>query len=119
MRYYPEVNLELLRLYWQIYRPNFWLFTGNPPDESHFNPKYSKKYLILAKQKAGIKKYVSIHSLRHSFATHLLEAGTDIYYIQQLMGHASVKTTSIYIHLKNQNALKVISPLDLLFQPEK
>lgn len=109
------VNLKLLRIYWQTYRPKTWLF----PSYNYENPisvRSVQHVFERAKQKAGIQKKVSIHSLRHSFATHLLESGTDLHYIQQLMGHASVKTTTIYIHLRTQNALKVISPLDLLFE---
>lgn len=109
-----EVNLMLLREYWQKYHPNNWLFPGNPP-ENPISSRSIQKIFEKAKQKAGIKKSVSVHSLRHSFATHLLEAGTDIHYIQQLMGHASVRTTTIYIHLQKHDALKIASPLDLLF----
>lgn len=109
-----EVNLELLREYWQKYHPNNWPFPGNPPENS-ISVRSIQHIFEKAKQKAGIKKSVSVHSLRHSFATHLLEAGTDIHYIQQLMGHASVRTTTIYIHLQKHNALKITSPLDLLF----
>jgi site-specific recombinase XerD len=111
-----EINLNLLRSYWKIYQPRTWLFPGNPP-ENPISTRSIQHVLEKACQKAGIQKKICVHSLRHSFATHLLEAGTDIYYIQQLMGHASVKTTTIYIHLRNQDALKVISPLDLLFKP--
>lgn len=110
-----EINLSLLRSYWKIYQPKTWLFPGNPPENS-ISTRSIQHILEKARQKAGIQKKICVHSLRHSFATHLLEAGTDIYYIQQLMGHASVKTTTIYIHLRNQDALKVSSPLDLLFK---
>ena len=65
-----------------------------------------------AKQKVGIQKKVSMHSLRHSFATHLLEQGTDIHKVQRLLGHRSINTTMIYLHLKRENLMKVISPLD-------
>jgi len=61
---------------------------------------------------AGIKKKVSIHCLRHSFATHLLENGTDIRYIQELLGHASSRTTEIYTHVAKRDFLKITSPLD-------
>lgn len=109
------VNLKLLRIYWQTYRPKTWLFPSYNY-ETPISVRSAQHVFERAKQKAGIQKKVSIHSLRHSFATHLLESGTDLHYIQQLMGHASVKTTTIYIHLRTQNALKVISPLDLLFE---
>ncbi len=110
-----EVNLEMLRIYWQAYRPQTWLFPSYNHDVA-LSVRSVQKVFERARQKAGIQKKVTVHSLRHSFATHLLESGTDIFYIQQLMGHASVKTTTVYIHLRNQNALKVISPIDLMFK---
>jgi len=63
-------------------------------------------------EKAGIHKKTGVHCLRHCFATHLLELGTDIYSIQRLMGHSSIKTTAIYIHVQDQKVLNIISPLD-------
>lgn len=106
-------NIEMLREYYKIYHPTSWLFPGiynNNP----LNIRTIQKVFEQSKKKAGIKKDVTVHSLRHSFATHLLEAGTDIYHIQQLLGHSNVKTTSIYIHLTNHDALKLTSPLDSL-----
>jgi integrase/recombinase XerD len=108
-----EKNLELLRLYYQAYQPKTWLFFGFTPDKP-ISVRAIEKIFVTAIHKAGIKKDVSIHSLRHSFATHLLESGTDIRYIQQLLGHASLSSTSIYIHLQNNNALKITSPLDAI-----
>lgn len=70
-----------------------------------------------ALSKAGIDKEVSVHTLRHCFATHLLEAGVDVYYIQKLMGHTSVKTTSIYLHVTGRDLSRIISPLDLWSDP--
>ena len=112
-----EVNLEMLRIYWQAYRPKTWLFPNYNHDTA-LSIRSVQKIFERARQKAGIQKKVSVHSLRHSFATHLLESGTDIFYIQQLMGHASVKTTTVYNHLRNQNALKIISPLDSMFKSD-
>lgn len=108
-----EKNIEILREYFKVYHPTTWLFPGMLKDDP-INTRTIQKVFVRAKQKAGIKKDATIHSLRHSFATHLLEAGTDIYHIQQLLGHTNVKTTSIYIHLTNHNVLKLTSPLDSL-----
>lgn len=65
-----------------------------------------------AKKKVGVLKPGSVHSLRHSFATHLIEKGTDVTMIQRLLGHSDIKTTLIYLHTSNRDLLKVISPLD-------
>lgn len=108
-----EKNIELLREYYRIYHPTSWLFPGIYNSDP-LNIRTIQRVFEQSKQKAGIKKAVSVHSLRHSFATHLLEAGTDIYHIQKLLGHSNVKTTSVYIHLTNHDALKLISPLDSL-----
>jgi site-specific recombinase XerD len=108
-----DKNLELLRQYYKLYHPTTWLFQG----QSIVTPLTARtiqRVFEQSKQKAGINKDVTVHSLRHSFATHLLEAGTDIYHIQLLLGHSSVKTTSIYIHLTNKNLLKLKSPLDTI-----
>lgn len=107
------VTLNLLRDYWRQYRPFSWLFPGYSPDRP-ISTRSIQKVFKDAKRKAGIKKPATVHTLRHSFATHLLEAGTDIYRVQKLMGHTTPKTTAIYIHLRRQDLLKVISPLDSL-----
>ena len=106
-------TLEVLRAYWKEYRPLGWLFPGKPETEplsvSSVQRVFEKVLL-----RAGIKKPASVHTLRHSFATHLLEAGTDLYHIQRLLGHPSPKTTAIYLHLSRKNLGGVTSPLDLL-----
>lgn len=109
-------TLHLLRLYWQAYRPTDWLFPG----QNATHPIHSRsvqKILKNALSKAGINKEASVHTLRHCFATHLLEAGVDVYYIQKLMGHTSVKTTSIYLHVTGRDLSRIISPLDLWSAP--
>lgn len=108
-----DKTLELLRQYYKLYRPVTWLFPGASQD-SPLTSRTIQKVFEQSKQKAAISKDVTVHSLRHSFATHLLEVGTDIYHIQLLLGHSSVKTTSIYIHLTNKNLLKLKSPLDAI-----
>jgi site-specific recombinase XerD len=108
-----RVTLNLLWDYWRQYRPFNWLFPGRSPDRP-ISTRSIQKIFEKAKRKAGIKKPATVHTLRHSFATHLLEAGTDIYHIQKLLGHTSPKTTAIYIHLRRQDVLNIVSPLDSL-----
>lgn len=109
-------TLHLLRLYWQAYRPTDWLFPGQNVTQP-IHSRSVQKMLKNALSKAGIDKEVSVHTLRHCFATHLLEAGVDVYYIQKLMGHTSVKTTSIYLHVTGRDLSRIISPLDLWRDP--
>jgi integrase/recombinase XerD len=102
--------LALLREYYKMFRPKKWLFEGQ------YGGQYSEKSLTsvlkLAVEKAGISKPVSLHWLRHSFATHLLEKGTDLRYIQELLGHNSSKTTEIYTHVSTKSLQKIQSPFD-------
>ena len=79
-------------------------------------PEPCNKIFSNAKIKAGIKKDVGIHSLRHSFATHLLEKGTDIRYIKEILGHFNIKTTERYLHVARQKLINIISPLDDLVE---
>jgi integrase/recombinase XerD len=109
--------LEELRTYWRAYRPQTWLFPGR--DSSRPLPASSvKKIFTAAKQRAGIQHGHGMHSLRHSFATHLMEAGVALPVIQRLMGHTSLTTTAKYLHVTSQHLAGVRSPLDLLRLPE-
>ncbi|MCR4422576.1 MAG: site-specific integrase [Exilispira sp.] len=94
------------------YRPTYWLFEGWSSSR-HLSIRSAQKIFEKAKFMASINKDVSIHCLRHSFATHLLENGVDIKYIQELLGHSSVKTTEIYTHVEKNRLEKIISPLDI------
>jgi len=98
-------------------RTNEWLFPGQKPD-THYSIRSVEKIFENAKKKAGIIKDVSVHSLRHSFATHLLEAGVDIRYIQELLGHKSSKTTEIYTHVSLFKMGNIKNPLDSLYAQE-
>lgn len=106
-----EKMLELLREYYKYEKPKIYLFEGQAGGE-----KYSEgslqKVLKSALQKAKIKKPVTLHWLRHSYATHLLESGTDLRFIQELLGHNSSKTTEIYTHVSRKSLQKIRSPFD-------
>ena len=109
--------LKELRTYWEQYKPKEWLF-----------PSYKQGYplgkttpqiiFMNSKKKAGITKKVSFHTLRHCFATHLLETGVNIRTIQILMGHSTIRTTSIYLHVARKNLTATQSPLELLDIPD-
>jgi integrase/recombinase XerD len=107
-----ERNLELLRLYYKAYRPSGWLFPGRDPSEP-IDVSSVQRVFKVCLYKAGIKKKASVHTLRHSFATHLLESGIDLYYIQRLLGHKSAGTTSVYLHVTGKDIGKIRSPIDL------
>lgn len=106
-------NLYILREYWKRCKPKEWLFPGYDL-EKPITTRSIQKMFEKAKTIACIHKQVSVHTLRHCFATHLLEAGTSIYHIQNLLGHTSPKTTNIYLHLTRKDLLNVRSPLDRL-----
>ncbi len=104
--------LETLRIYWKQAKPQHYLFpnpVGKPIRISTVNQSCHK-----ARRRAGLKKIVTIHTLRHSFATHLLEAGVDVRTIQVLLGHRSLKTTALYTAVSMQRITSVTSPLDAL-----
>ncbi len=104
--------LPLLRDYFKSHRPKNWLFEG--PGHMQYSPSSIRKVLQRACSKAKIKKHVVVHTLRHSFATHLLEQGVNLRYIQELLGHTSSKTTEIYTHVSRSRMIEVKSPLENL-----
>ena len=108
-----EVALQTLREYWKIYRPKKWLFPGSK-EGSHITTRTVEKILENTRKKAGIVKHITVHTLRHSFATHLLESGRDLRYIQELLGHKSSKTTEIYPHVSERDIGRIKSPLDTI-----
>jgi integrase/recombinase XerD len=108
-----QTALECLRQYWRKYRPKEWLFEGQK-EGSHIGLTAIQQIFVAAKKRAGITKPVSPHSLRHAFATHLIEAGTSLHHVQLLLGHRSPTTTTIYLHVSKLNLSQVTSPLDRL-----
>lgn len=109
-----DIALDVLNKYIQKYKPHKWLFSGAKPDR-HITTRTVQATFKQACEKANIGKEISVHSLRHSFATHLLESGVDLRYIQEVLGHKSSKTTEIYTHVSNKDIGKIKSPLDRLF----
>ncbi len=107
----PSV-LDELRAYFKTYKHKVYLFEGQ--GGGMYSEKSVQAVVKAVAEKARITKKVTPHVLRHSFATHLLENGTDIRYIQQLLGHNSVKTTEIYTHITDVAKMNIKSPLDYL-----
>lgn len=108
----PKI-LDLLRDYYKAYQPKYWLFEGQKAGEA-YDERSLQNVLHQCVQKAGNPKPVSLHWLRHSYATHLLESGTDLRYIQELLGHSSSRTTEIYTHVSRKQLLSIASPFDTL-----
>ena len=106
------VALNILREYWNRYRPGVWLFETRPGKA--MSDRTAQLIFKQSLLKAGIKKAASFHTLRHSFATHLMEQGVSLPIIQQLLGHSSLKTTSGYLHVQQYSVDAVKSPLDTL-----
>lgn len=107
--------LETLRAYWKSATPSSWMFPGDPPD-APITAAAVQQMCRRAQRAAGIAKLVTPHSLRHAFATHLLEAGTDVRTIQLLLGHRSLATTARYLKLSTTTICATVSPLDRLPQ---
>lgn len=113
-----NIALDLLRQYFKIYRPECWLFEGQNK-RNHITERSIQRAFEKAVLKAGIRKKVTVHTLRHSFATHLLENGVDLRYIQELLGHASSTTTERYTHVSEMNFSKIQSPIDVIMNKVK
>lgn len=105
-----QSTLELLRTYFKAYRPSVYLFNGEA--SLQYSPTSLRKVFHRAKERARILKKASLHTLRHSYATHLLEGGVNLRYIQELLGHRSPKTTQIYTHVSSEASRKIESPIE-------
>ena len=108
-----QTLLAELRVYWKAFRPVRWLFEGRTKGQP-LSPSTAEKVFTAAAGRAGVRKSVSFHSLRHGFATHLLEGGTNIRVIQALLGHQSLATTQVYTHVAQNYVNATGSPLDRL-----
>ncbi len=106
----PDSVLEMMRVYFKEFRPKNYFFEGQKG--SQYSVRAAQQVFKDAMRKAKINKKVGIHSLRHSYATHLIEQGTDIRFVQDLLGHNSIKTTMIYTNITDQAKRKIKSPLD-------
>lgn len=95
-----------------MYKPEYWVFEGQ--DGGPYSTRSIQQVFRRAVTKSGVNPYATVHTLRHSFATHLLERGMDLRYIQSLLGHSSSETTEVYTHITQKGREKLCSPLDFL-----
>jgi len=102
--------LQLLRVYWKAVRPRDWLFPG--VYDHALSVRAVQHACKRACRRSGLRRRITVHTLRHSFATHLMEAGTNLRTVQLLLGHASLRTTAVYTHVSTRDLLSVKSPLD-------
>jgi len=109
--------LQELRAYWRLYRPPTWLFPGRQPGQHISGNTIQRSFHNLVRQ-VGLRKGCSMHTLRHSYATHLLEAGVDLLTLKTLLGHRSLATTALYLHVSTQRLQQTPSLLDLLALPQ-
>jgi len=109
--------LQELRAYWQVCRPRTWLFPGQTADGTMTASNIQRRFGRLVQQ-VGLSKQCSMHTLRHSYATHLLEAGVDVLTLKALLGHSSLQTTARYLHVSTQRLQQTPSLLDLLVLPQ-
>jgi site-specific recombinase XerD len=110
-------RLNLLRDYWRTYQPAKWLFYTKDKNK-HMSSETAQKVYYLAKQKAGVTNGRGIHTLRHCFATHALEQGVQLFIIKRWLGHASIKTTCMYLHASPEIFQNLSSPLDSLMEEQ-
>jgi integrase/recombinase XerD len=108
--------LQELRDYWRLCRPRTWLFPGQKADGTMTSSNIQRRFSRLVK-KVGLSKHCSMHTLRHSYATHLLEVGVDVLTLKALLGHSSLQTTARYLHVSTQRLQQTPSLLDLLVLP--
>jgi site-specific recombinase XerD len=113
----PMRIVRSLEYYKETYQTKKYVFEGQFAGEP-YSVRSVQEVMRMALKKTGLEKKATVHSLRHSFATHLLEHGTDIRYIQQILGHSSIKTTTIYTHISASAVNKIISPLDQITEQE-
>jgi integrase/recombinase XerD len=106
--------LEELRAYWRMFRPRHWLFPATRSPEQPMVDTTGQRIYYHAVDRAGLRRKGGIHALRHSFATHLLEAGVEITVVQRLLGHAHLNTTSTYLHVRQERLAQIAGPLQLL-----
>lgn len=104
--------ITLLKQYLEAYTPVYWLFEGQ--DGGQYSTRSIQQIFRRAVAKSGVNPFPTVHTLRHSFATHLLERGMDLRYIQELLGHSSSETTAMYTHITRKAREKLCSPLDFL-----
>jgi site-specific recombinase XerD len=110
-----DYALDAVRVYREAFQPQQWLFPGQTP-ERHYTTRSLQRVVKACAARAGLGRQVTPHTLRHSFATHLLESGTDLRYIQELLGHQSSRTTEIYTHVTSTRLAAIRNPLDELLR---